>query len=49
MRLVNSQQMRRLEDRAIKDFGIPSILLMENAALAWLGKFANISARKNKI
>ncbi|HWQ71263.1 MAG TPA: NAD(P)H-hydrate dehydratase [Desulfitobacteriaceae bacterium] len=34
MRLVNSQQMRRLEDRAIKDFGIPSILLMENAALA---------------
>ena len=34
MRVVSAQQMRRLEDRAIRNFGIPSILLMENAALA---------------
>ena len=34
MRVVSAQQMRRLEDKAIRDFGIPSILLMENAALA---------------
>ncbi|KLU60209.1 bifunctional NAD(P)H-hydrate repair enzyme Nnr [Peptococcaceae bacterium CEB3] len=34
MRVVNSEQMRQIEERAIKDYGIPSLLLMENAALA---------------
>ncbi len=34
MRVVSAQQMRELEERAIRDFGIPSLLLMENAALA---------------
>ncbi|MFZ3373883.1 MAG: NAD(P)H-hydrate dehydratase [Desulfitobacteriaceae bacterium] len=34
MRVVSAQQMSRLEDKALRDFGIPSILLMENAALA---------------
>jgi len=34
MHAVSAAQMRRLEQRAIEDFGIPSLLLMENAALA---------------
>jgi len=34
MRVVSAKQMRDLEDRAIREFGIPSLLLMENAALA---------------
>ncbi|MCL2421345.1 MAG: NAD(P)H-hydrate dehydratase [Defluviitaleaceae bacterium] len=32
MRLVTSTQMRAIEERAVKALGIPSILLMENAA-----------------
>lgn len=34
MRAVNAQQMREIEKQAIEVFGIPSLLLMENAALA---------------
>lgn len=34
MRVVSAQQMREIEKRAIEDYGIPSLLLMENAALA---------------
>ena len=34
MNAVSAAQMRRIEQRAIEDFGIPSLLLMENAALA---------------
>ncbi|MDR1320064.1 MAG: NAD(P)H-hydrate dehydratase [Gracilibacteraceae bacterium] len=33
-RLVTAAQMRRLDARAIADFGLPSAVLMENAALA---------------
>lgn len=32
MKIVTSEQMRALEKTAIEDYGIPSILLMENAA-----------------
>jgi yjeF C-terminal region, hydroxyethylthiazole kinase-related/yjeF N-terminal region len=48
MRLVNSQQMRRLEDKAIRDFGIPSILLMENAALAVVREICQYFAAKKQ-
>ena len=34
MRLVSAEQMRRVEERAIHQYGIPSLLLMENAAWA---------------
>lgn len=36
MKVVNVAQMRELERTAIEDFGIPSILLMENAAAGFL-------------
>ncbi len=34
MRVVNAEQMRRIEEKAIHHYGIPSVLLMENAAWA---------------
>ncbi|MGC7872810.1 NAD(P)H-hydrate dehydratase [Desulfosporosinus sp. SYSU MS00001] len=34
MRVVNTEQMRQIEQRAIQQYGIPSMLLMENAAWA---------------
>lgn len=34
MRVVSAEQMRQIEEKAFNDYGIPSILLMENAALA---------------
>ena len=34
MRVVNAEQMRQIEDKAIRQYGIPSLLLMENAAWA---------------
>lgn len=34
MRVVNAEQMRQIEEKAIHHYGIPSLLLMENAALA---------------
>jgi len=34
MRVVNAEQMKRIEGRAIERYGLPSLLLMENAALA---------------
>ncbi|MFQ6133130.1 MAG: NAD(P)H-hydrate dehydratase [Armatimonadota bacterium] len=34
MKLANAQQMREVDRRAIEDCGLPSLVLMENAALA---------------
>ena len=34
MRVVNAEQMRQIEEKAIHHYGIPSMLLMENAAWA---------------
>jgi NAD(P)H-hydrate epimerase len=34
MKIVNAEQMRRIDRRATERFGVPSIVLMENAALA---------------
>lgn len=34
MRVVSAEQMRQIEERAIHHYGIPSLLLMENAAWA---------------
>lgn len=34
MRIVDAEQMKRIEARAIERYGMPSLLLMENAAIA---------------
>ncbi|MDP4127304.1 MAG: NAD(P)H-hydrate epimerase, partial [Bacillota bacterium] len=34
MRVISAEQMRQIEEKAIQDYGIPSMLLMENAARA---------------
>ncbi|MEA2463637.1 MAG: ADP-dependent NAD(P)H-hydrate dehydratase / NAD(P)H-hydrate epimerase, partial [Acidobacteriota bacterium] len=34
MKILNSEQMRNIDRRATESFGIPSIVLMENAAIA---------------
>jgi NAD(P)H-hydrate epimerase len=34
MRYVTAREMRELDERAVRDFGIPSLLLMENAGRA---------------
>lgn len=34
MRVISAEQMRQIEERAINHYGIPSLLLMENAAWA---------------
>lgn len=41
MKLVNVSQMRDLEQIAIKDYSIPSLLLMENAATGFLCALEN--------
>lgn len=48
MRVVTSQQMRQLEQKAINDYGIPSLLLMENAALAVVQEIKRHFAEKGK-
>jgi NAD(P)H-hydrate epimerase len=32
---VTAEEMRRIDERAIREYGIPSIVLMENAGVAW--------------
>ena len=34
MKILDANQMRNIDRRAIERFGVPSIVLMENAALA---------------
>ena len=34
MKILTAEQMRNVDRRAIERFGVPSIVLMENAALA---------------
>lgn len=47
MRVVNAKQMREIEDRAIREFGIPSLLLMENAAYAVMQEVRKILVDRN--
>ncbi len=47
MRVVNAKQMREIEERAILEFGIPSLLLMENAAFAVVQEVRQILAVRN--
>jgi ADP-dependent NAD(P)H-hydrate dehydratase / NAD(P)H-hydrate epimerase len=47
VRVVNAEQMREIEERAILDFGIPSLLLMENAALAVVQEVRQILSVRN--
>ena len=44
MRLVSASQMRSIDANAINNFGIPGILLMENAALAVVREIKSILA-----
>ena len=54
MRVVSAEQMRQIEERAIYHYGIPSLLLMENAAWAVVEEIrrclpkeeANLSGKK---
>lgn len=47
MRVVTAQQMREIEKQAIEIFGIPSLLLMENAALAVVREIEHFAADKS--
>lgn len=47
MRVVSGKQMKTIEDRAIQEFGIPSLLLMENAALAVVQEVRQILTLRN--
>lgn len=48
MRVVSAKQMREIEDRAIREFGIPSLLLMENAALAVVQEVRQLLSLRQK-
>jgi len=41
LKLVTSEQMRELEKTAIEDFGVPSIILMENASIGFFTELKN--------
>ncbi|MDR1603660.1 MAG: NAD(P)H-hydrate dehydratase [Gracilibacteraceae bacterium] len=45
-RLVTAEQMRRIDARAINDFGLPGLVLMENAALALTAAAERMAADK---
>jgi len=48
MRIVSAGQMRSIDTNAINVFGIPGIVLMENAALAVVREVKNILAEKGQ-
>jgi len=48
MRVVSSGQMRSIDANAINNYGIPGIVLMENAALAVVKETENILSTKGK-
>ncbi|MGI6450196.1 MAG: NAD(P)H-hydrate dehydratase [Desulfitobacteriia bacterium] len=48
MRVVSAGQMRSIDSRAINDFGIPGIVLMENAALAVVREIKKILPGEGK-
>lgn len=49
MRVVSAEQMRQIEERAIHQYGIPSVLLMENAAWAVVEEIRRCLAQKEGI
>ena len=48
MRIVSSSQMRSIDSNAINNYGIPSIILMENAAQAVVQEIKNILTNKDR-
>ena len=46
MRVVSAEQMRQIEERAIHHYGIPSLLLMENAAWAVVEEIRRCLSKK---
>lgn len=49
MRIVTPEQMRRIDKRAIEEFGIPGIVLMENAALQSLNILENLYPNARRV
>ncbi len=49
MRIVNSKQMREMDHHTIKEIGVAGIVLMENAACAWIEAAARILKGARKI
>jgi len=49
MKVVTAQQMRSIDTRTIKDFGIPSYVLMERAGLSVANKILELFDRKKVI
>ncbi|HHV64684.1 MAG TPA: NAD(P)H-hydrate dehydratase [Peptococcaceae bacterium] len=48
MRVVSAGQMRSIDSRAINNFGIPGVILMENAALAVVREIKKMLPREGK-
>ena len=46
MKVFTAQQMRDFDRAAIEDYGMPSIVLMENAALCASSNFSKRSSRR---
>jgi ADP-dependent NAD(P)H-hydrate dehydratase / NAD(P)H-hydrate epimerase len=49
VRVVSVEQMRQIEERAIHQYGIPSVLLMENAAWAVVEEIRRFLAQKEDV
>jgi ADP-dependent NAD(P)H-hydrate dehydratase / NAD(P)H-hydrate epimerase len=49
MKILNSEQMRNIDRRAIERFGVPSIVLMENAALAVVDALAGHYPKADRV
>ncbi|MFA6807636.1 MAG: NAD(P)H-hydrate dehydratase [Eubacteriales bacterium] len=49
MRIVNGEQMRNIDSNAINNYGIPGIVLMENAALAVVDEIEDVLKADEKL
>lgn len=49
MKILTAEQMRNIDRRAVEDFGIPSIVLMENAALAVVDAIESHYAQASRV
>src|SRR3954471_10558032 len=49
MKILNSEQMRNIDRRATERFGVPSIVLMENAALAVVDALAEHYPKADRV
>src|SRR3982750_4380624 len=49
MKILNAEQMRNIDRRATERFGVPSIVLMENAALAVVDAIAEHYPKADRV